>query len=299
MPHNPSHIRRAQRRVIEATLRFLPFNVESIIDEALRVSPQDPLGYAYARILDSKPFRRRFPGIFRKDGSLRLSPQEYIERERSFADIASQHGFIIKRTHIGRLINNDVDPEEFVFRARAFQTVRNNPDIFTSFQDVVKEINSRRGPSARLPEIRTMKGAVGFVLNQSDPRLYTVYESATLLTAARRAGLALDPLRARQIAGTTAGVPTLEEAEQTFAEIAQQLEQAGPEIAAFLQGEDPQRALEVVRFGGKDRAQLAEKVARALAQRAAAQETTPAAPRLALTPQGRPVAPGAAREPGL
>lgn len=266
----------------------LGIDVDRYLEQAIRSGAANPADVAYALIIRSPEFKKRFPGIFRKDGTLRMSPSDYIHREDAFRSVAAQYGFSLSKSAIGGLMNNNVTPESFTLRARGIQLASTRPDILKTLNDQIARVNKARAAhgDALIPMIRTTKDAVNFFTGKSDGTVYALYEGAQFEAAARSAGLKATATSAATIARGTAGVMSLEDIETGYASIASRLRTAGVELKSFG---ITQRELEILEFGGPGRAGIAGKAEQALKQRETAlQSNTTQAPS-GLNHQGRPI----------
>lgn len=286
------------KRVLSAGFPF-PFDVEPFLDRAIREFPQDPASYAYSLIIKSKAFRKRFPGIFRNDGTLRVTPAAYIQQEDQYRSAAAQFGIGLNRRQIGGLISTGKDPQEAAQLFKGIQLARQNPGLRDFLNQQIDAVNNRRAKLSggdkydRIPQIRSQKDLINFFAKRGERQVYALYEGALFQQQARSAGLDLSTGRARQLAAGTVGID--EESEEKFANIAAQLRQAGPELKSFKVN---QRDLEILEFGGPGRAQIADRAQRALQQREAEQATRLVQQTLT-TRTGRPTLSRPPQEAGL
>lgn len=250
-----------------------PFDISKWTDEAvsLGLSGSDAVAYAYSKIIKSAEFRAHYPGIFRPDGRLRVSPVEYDLLGQRYTSLAAESGFRMNRELIGLSISSGLTPEEFGTRARAIQQLRTNPQI-------------RQALTQTHPKLNTLKEQMRFILGKSDETVYTAYETAQLRAASQSAGVPITAGRAERLAGRTPGILPMEEAETRFARIAEEGRLAGPELA---QEGIRQRHLEIIEFGGPNRAKIAAKVERILQTRQAQRAETPLASSTSVSPEGR------------
>lgn len=250
-----------------------------------------------AALYERPEFRRAYGFLFRRDGSLIMSPFEAVRTIAAHRSIATAHGFSLTRAQAGRLIATEKSPDEFrsVF-APAIQRLRSNVGVFAELNRQLSDINRQRQQRGLpgLPHVRTPEAALNFILGQSPQSVYDLYEAAQTGAAARGAGLQVSTARARELARGTVGVLAFEETEQRFGEIARQLREAGPELAVL---KVTQRELEIIQFGGPKRAELAQKAELALRQRKAQLQARPIGPQVSLA-GGRPVVP-TEQEPSL
>jgi hypothetical protein len=254
----------------------LPFDISRYIEQAIREFPEDPMTYAWALVIRSPEFDRAFPGIKRKDGTLRMNIPDYMHTTEAYRSIAARYGFAINNLTAGHLVSMEVSPDEFVERAAAVQIVKAHPDVFRFLQQ------------ADPGKMTTVRDAVNFVLRKADPEFYSAYETATFQAAAKGAELPITRSRAQQIAAATAGVMSLAEQESAYQKIAKQIREAGAELSAFGL---TQADLETIEFGvGDDRAGKALRAEQALKQYQTAVGTEIQGESLVF-PQGRPQTP--------
>ncbi len=77
----------------------------------------------------SPEFSDMFPGIFNRDGSLKMTPAQYLQMsygDGGYVDIAREWGLRLNRDKIGELIGGNVSPTEWAFRAEVKWTAEND-----------------------------------------------------------------------------------------------------------------------------------------------------------------------------
>lgn len=235
----------------------IPFNIDDIVDEAVR--RKKDVTWVIGQITRDSRFKRHFRGIMDSNGVLRMSPAEWQGRKEQYRDIANQYGYSVSNNQVGTLISGEVSAAEFEYRARAAHTIQNNSQVFAAVNEVLAAY-----PGVR--RIESPKDAFDFVTGRSQRQVYDIYEDTVLIAGAAGAGLDISARRADQLSDASAGQVTLEEAEERYARIASQLKTAGVELSSFGIN---QRQLEVIEFGGTNRARLADAAERALRQRQA------------------------------
>src|SRR3990167_5334387 len=108
----------------------------TLIDQAVR---EGWTSYEFeAQIYQSPQFRQMFPGIFRSDGSLRMTPSEYRTMADDYRGIARVYGFRVNDARIGRLISGNVSASEFTDRAEAIQRVSDFKPAFEQFKQALR-----------------------------------------------------------------------------------------------------------------------------------------------------------------
>lgn len=260
------------RRVLrESFAALFPFDVQRYIDQAIRARPYGVSleDYAYSLIIRSPQARARMAGNYRPDGTLRYSPQEFFQREASLINAASKYGIALNRHQIAGLMVNDRTGDEAEVAFQGIQLARTNKPYLDRLNSQIDYLNARRrahGYTKMIPRINGAKEAVNFFTGRADRELYAVAEGASFQTAAKAAGIHITAHHAQQLAAKE-GFHTLEEAEQSYGEIAARLRKAAPELKGFG---ITREQLETIEFGGPNRAALAAKAEQALKQREAA-----------------------------
>jgi NlpC/P60 family protein len=148
-----------------------------LLERAVRENWSDT--HFLSMVYQSAPFQKAFPGILRPDGSLRMTPGEYLGLADTYRDIASNFGINLNRDKIGVLVTEQVSPDEWFNRATVFQSVKRSPAL----RDALNEVLTRDGRK-RLDE----KGMFDFLQGKAEADLYDLYEAAVF----RRAGVDVD-----------------------------------------------------------------------------------------------------------
>lgn len=212
-----------QRAFLAQILRnygLRPADFENIIERAIRRnwSPET----FEAMIYGSRPFKERFRGIFENDGSLRMSPLEYIELEKTYEEIARDHGFfkqVNSSREIARLIEGNVSAQEFEDRLVAAERMQEFAPAFEAFKKVVKH---------NFGETLGDKEIFDFVLGMGDKKFYDIWERAGIQEQAKAAGVKLDQSQIAKIAKSQAGYQDPSQYEPRFAELAQKIKTVMP-----------------------------------------------------------------------
>lgn len=126
--------RRASLREILRGYGLAPAQFQRIIDRAIRRrwTPEE----FEARVYLSKPFRRKFPGIFRDDGSLRMSVDQYRQMSDAYKKIAGDFGVQVDDARIGRLIAGQVSPDEWNERAQVYRAATSSEGQRKAFNEI-------------------------------------------------------------------------------------------------------------------------------------------------------------------
>lgn len=256
----------------------LPFNIDPFIKRALQQGVADPATLAYAMILRSNVFKRFYPGIFRANGTLKMSPAEYESYVDSAKAQARSAGFTISRKQVGFLIQRDTSAEAYGFRVAKAAEIRANADVLNAFNRELKAAGEK--------PLRRAEQVFDFLTGKADQRVYDLYERSAIRGAAESAGLDITRRRARQLAQGAAGTTDLETALDAFGRIATEREFALQELRSFGLSD---RDLQAIEFGLAGGAELERKRDQALAQREAALRAQVGSPNLERGIEGRPI----------
>lgn len=235
-----------------------------------------------AELYNQPKFKHAFPGIFRKDGSLIVSPQEYRQLTEAYQSVGAQYGFKLSKADLGKLVQGENSVEEAKTKLRAAQVVDQNRDVW------------------KYMGFKTAKEAQNFILGKADRDVYDRYEAAAIRTALAQSGVGGIPSgvtgsRARELARQTGGVLDFDEIAERAAKVAEQVKFAAPELMA--RGIS-QRDIEDVMFG-RPTAGVLTRVEAALEQRKASFKQKGQSQQVARGVKGRPVVAGVQQEAGF
>lgn len=237
------------RQLLGGVSRQFPFDVQPFIDKAIRnASSLDEAGLlAQEYILGSNKFKTAYPGIFRSDGTLKMTVAEYLNVSEGYRSTAAAYGFSLNKDQMGQLVKLDVSPAEFDTRAKAVQIVQRNPDAFKALQRQVDEYNQNVPSDRRIRfNLTNPSSVVNFATGGGDRQVYDLFEAAQFEAAAQRQGIPLSGARARELARRTAGIAEFGEVQEGFQQIGSLLRDYDSELRAFGVG---QRDLEEQAFG--------------------------------------------------
>jgi hypothetical protein len=134
------------------------------------------------RLYSTKAFQEAFPGIFRKNGSLRMPPSEYNELRDAYSSKAREYGVKVNKEQFGRLVTADVSVDELEDRLSAIQQVRENPQMWSEF-----------AKWANLPEHHQNPQAMAnFLLGKAPGEFYKDWEKAQIGFESYQAGIGGD-----------------------------------------------------------------------------------------------------------
>lgn len=261
----------AQRRALAASFN-LGIDVDKYIDQAIRSGVRDIVAFAYALILRSPEFKARFPGIFRSNGTLRISPAEYVSREDSYISSAAAYGISLNRSHIAGLIRTNKTPEKVATIFKGIQLFRQNPELIPRLQANIAVMNQirRKAGLPLIPNVKSTADVINFFSNQSEMNVYRAYEGSIIQSEFEHVGFKLTSQQAQKLADRTEGVDPREIQERAL-DLFQKLNLAGPELRAEL----TQQELLTLEFGGRNQTEVIAKADRILKQREAALESKP------------------------
>lgn len=154
----------------------LPPNMfDNLIDQAVR--NQWSAAQFEAELYSSDEFAEAFPGIFAPDGSLKMSPAEYLRLaygDGGYQDIARQFGIRLDRKRIGALIGGNVSPDEWYERAEILREAKHNEIYRENWNRVLRALGR--------PEL-DRKDWFRFLAGHSDERIANLEEAASLVGA--------------------------------------------------------------------------------------------------------------------
>jgi hypothetical protein len=159
----------------------------SIIDQAVRENWT--VAQFESAIYQSAAFKNAFPGIFRGDGSLRMSPLEYRSLTDTYRKIGADFGIGLRPERIGVLIAGGVSPDEWANRAEIFSSVILGEDL--GLRNNFNAVLTAAG-------YKPMKVDEWFMFLMEKPagELYDLYEAATF----RDEGFTMKPGQALRVA---------------------------------------------------------------------------------------------------
>ncbi len=130
-----------------------------------------------AELYGSPEFHHAFPGIFNPDGSLKMSPAEYLNLvygDGGYVDIARDYGIKVTRETAGQLIAGDVSPDEWAFRAL---------NIRQAQHDEVYRANLNKLRRAQGKDPLSKDEWAQYYIGKSNGKVEDTYEAAGLLSA--------------------------------------------------------------------------------------------------------------------
>lgn len=254
----------------------------ALIDQAVR------LGWTAeeltAQIYASPAFAAMFPGIFREDGSLRMTPYEYRQMADQYLSTARLYGISdLDPARIGKLIAGNVSLQEFADRMEAIRRVSEFKPAFEEFKQVLR---ARGIPTTGLD---TDKDLVNFMLGKGPKQFYQLWDELNVGLAARMAGAKISQKMVRSIARRLPGVASEAELQLQMQELARHIRTTLP-LSKIHKFGLTKKDLVTLEFGGPNQAAIFEKVQRlGLTQQLfEAERSTLAQPEIGRVQQSRP-----------
>lgn len=233
----------------------------------------------------TEEYRKRFRGIFKKNGDIRMSEAEYLNFEYNLETLGKQYGYKIETGDVGRALRKGITLEGYEDRLSALQRMREYEPSMKNFQAVLKA----RGLLPKGARDWTKQEQFDFITGQSNPQFYRVWEEASAATAAHLAGI--DVLYGKEAKKEPGGVGYTDirrglllqiiksmPGYQTEAELAQGMEELGYNLLKVLPLSEARSfgltKQDIVRatFGGKNAARAEQKLERVVRTHEAFQE---------------------------
>ena len=237
--------------------------MEALIQEAIKGEWNQSMFLEELR--GTQEYRERFPGIFEKNGTLKMSESSYILMEGQYTSLASQAGINMGQKRMAFLFRNDVTPEEFGDRAVAFQRLNRNKDLYGAFKRELVQAGV-----AKPGDVNTNKELFKFVMGEGNKAWYDLWQDAVTRNAAVTAGITFGKNQAKYTAlrqGVIERISNmgLSEAEmaQKFMEVEGILSDVLPTTEAGLYGVNKKDAVKAA-FGGKGSSKARDQIERAV-----------------------------------
>jgi len=250
--------KKESKKDIKAMLRNLlqgfglrPAQFGNLIDKAIRNGWS---GEQFeSAVYQSPAFKHAFPGIFRPDGSLRMSPSEYRQVADSYKELAQRYGLYgeLGKGRIGKLIKGNVSPTELQDRFTAIARMKEYSVAFDQFKNLVAASGYQKA--------LTDENIYEFIMGKSPKKFYDLWESASVGTAAAGAGVQLTAAEMQDISKRLPGVQSEESLTGGFQELATKIKTLMP--LSQLAGMGVSKGdLITLQFGGANQADIASRV---------------------------------------
>jgi len=217
-------------------------------------------------IQDTPEFHQAFPGIFKADGTLKMSPAQYIAAKNQYDAIAAQAGIDVNAKTQAWLFRNNVSPAEFQARAAADTTLRTNQRYFDAFNQELKA-----NGQAPLTHAQQLK----FIMGEGNQDWYDLWQGTTTRYAAEQAGLKVKAagssyldINQHMLDKVSQLGLSEEQAQAGWSEVANHLLTTYP-LSKLEHFNLNKRKIEAAVFGGPGSAQAQQLMKRVLAQGAA------------------------------
>lgn len=156
------------------------------LDDELQAMVQNGIhnGWSTTRftqhLYQTDAFHEAFPGIFNADGTMKMSPQQYLQNVDAYQSIGSTAGIDVGDKKLAWLFNHNVSPQEFQDRGTAFKRLQDNPHLLTA-------LNQQRAIDGQAPLTQgdLFKGIMG----EGNRDFYESWQAATTRYEAQQAGL--------------------------------------------------------------------------------------------------------------
>lgn len=208
-----------------------------------------------AEIYGSDAFKNMFPGIFRNDGSLLMSPGEYRAASDQYMHLAYEFGYHINRNTVGDLIHGLTSPQEFVDKLTAVSRIEESPQVYASYLATLKA-NGVKNAGA--------KEVLDFALGQAPKAWNDLWEETQIKAAAKMAGVGVSHEQAQQLMERASSRFTEDSASAGFKDLALQHLKTQPLSKLYSMGLTKSELLQY-EFGGPHQAQVTDKIQRVLA----------------------------------
>jgi len=258
-------------------------NLNQFVEQAINKGYS---GDAFLYYLRQTPeYAKEFPGIFNKDGSMKMSEAQYISNVSQYESIAAQAGINLGPKQTAWLFQNDVSPAEYSIKAPAVARIKRDPQLYRAFgREVVQAGLAKPGETG-------LQGLLHFAAGLGNRAWMDLWQDTVTRNAAINAGIAI---KRSGNAYAQIGQGLLErisgkglsEDQMTaaFQDLAEHLVTTLPESEIQNMGLNPKQ-LVTAEFGGPGAAQIRQKVKR-VAETYQAQFLPRAQPGLAQSAKG-------------
>ena len=123
-----------------------------------------------------------FPGIFEKDGTMKMTESQYLTEKVAYESYASQYGVNMSDKRMAWLFRNDVTSSEFADRATSYQRLDRNKELYAAFRKELIDSGVKPGEVTR-------KGMFKFIMGEGNKAWYDLWQDAVTRNAAVQAGI--------------------------------------------------------------------------------------------------------------
>jgi hypothetical protein len=247
-------------------------------------------------LMKTPEFDDRFPGILAADGTLTMSPTQYLASEKQFQAAASRAGINLSDGKEAWLFQHGITPSLFADRATGFKMLQDNKDFYEQYgKSLVQQ-------GVATPQDIKDEGLFKFVMGEANQEWYDTYNLTRARYAATQAGIRLSA----QAEGDMILNPHLIERisnkglsdadlTQGFQQVAQQLLTTLP-LSRIQKYGLSKHDIAAAEFGGPKQAQIKAKMEHILAQEKAFEEQGAQGPQSYVTQGGTPASAGVSQQ---
>lgn len=202
-----------------------------------------------AQLYSSPTFHNMFPGIFREDGSLKMSASRYRAMSDQYSSIARTYGVELDKARLGSLIGGDTSIQELTDRLEAVKRLQEYGPAMKEFQQVLASRGIKSGDG----------DMVNFILGKAPKQFYSIWEETQVGTAARTAGVHISQGLVRKISRQLPGIQSEQDVIAGFQDLATKIQSVMP-MSKIAKYGISRRDLTELEFGGPHQAAIAERV---------------------------------------
>lgn len=209
----------------------------------------------------SREYAQAFPGIMRRDGTLRMSEAQYIAGYNSARDYASTLGRSLSRAAYGLAIKNGNSPSEIKSKLQAVDVLREHADVFTEFSDYLVATNEIGPKGLSKDEM------LQFIMHQGPKRWEQIWQTSYTASQIEAAGIGVGPgqevryKELRKLIGMAP--PGTDPTKIDFTQLAEDVQTVLPLSALYKAGLTG-RDLIQLRLGGPKAVEIATRVQRVI-----------------------------------
>ena len=227
-----------------------------------------------AEVRGTKFYAKAFPGIMRKNGTMRMTEAQYIAGYQRALDVAHTLGRDLGRDAYGFALKNDNSPNEIVAKLKAVDSLKENRALLAEFGDYLVATGVAKRPPKR-------EDLLNFVMKQGPAEWEQAWETATQAAAIQQFGITVgrdSDVSYKDLKKFQSGL--LPDTQPDFAALAKAAATLG---ASRLYGMGiTAKDLVELSYGGKNAPKIAERVKLALGTATAAATEERATPQLTL-----------------
>jgi hypothetical protein len=211
---------------------------------------------------DTKFYAQAFPGLVRRDGTIRMSEAQYLSYTNQVRDIASQFGMNLSRQQIGVMVGQGISAWEARDRLAALDSMRANRDMLQNFAAYLDANGlAPKGGISR-------KDLFKFVMREGPAEWEKAWDNAYAATQIEDAGIGIGPgedIGIKKLGRILKNAPPgFDVTKLDYAGLAQMVIKVLPASQIYKAG-ITKKALIKLAIGGPEAEPIAERVRRVLA----------------------------------